>query len=429
MLRAMSPLYRAPRGTVDVLPQEQPYWEHVRQTATRLCQLYGYSRVDTPIFEEAGLFVRGVGQATDIVQKEMYVFQDRGGEMMALRPEGTANVCRAYIQHGMHNLPQPVRLYYWGPAFRYDRPQAGRQRQFTHFGYEAIGEDDPALDAEIIELAWRLYQELGISDLTLQLNSIGDRNCRPRYLETLKAYYADKLVRLCPDCRARFQTNPLRLLDCKVEGCQPTIAAAPPFSDCLCEECAKHFQELRSYLEALGIPYTINPRLVRGLDYYTRTVFEIQPPEQAAQNTVGAGGRYDGLIEELGSRPTPGIGFATGVERIIANLKRAKVPIPASARPAVFVLCQTPAARSAAVRLASELRRAGIAAVMAVGGRSLKAQMRQADATGVLYAAILGEEELATGTVVLRRMEDGQQERAARKDARRLIAKGLRQAR
>jgi histidyl-tRNA synthetase len=326
----------------------------------------------------------------------------------------------------MHNLPQPVRLYYWGPAFRYDRPQAGRQRQFTHFGCEAIGEDDPAVDAEIIELAWRLYQELGITDLSLQLNSIGDPNCRPRYLAALKAYYEDKLDRVCPDCRARFQTNPLRLLDCKVEGCQPIIAAAPPFTDCLCQECAQHFQELRSYLEALGIPYTLNPRLVRGLDYYTRTVFEIQPPEQAAQNTIGAGGRYDGLIEELGSRPTPAIGFATGVERIIANLKRAWVPIPAPARPAVFVAYQTPAARSAAVRLTSDLRRAGIPAVMAVGGRSLKAQMRQADAVGALSVAILGEKELATDTVALRRMEDGQQEQVARKDARRVIKKGLR---
>ncbi len=429
MLSSMSRLYRAPRGTVDVLPQEQPYWEHVYQTATRLCQLYGYSRIETPIFEEASLFVRGVGQTTDIVQKEMYVFQDRGGEMMALRPEGTANVCRAYIQHGMRNLPQPVRLYYWGPAFRYDRPQAGRQRQFTHFGYEAIGEDDPALDAEVIELAWRLYQELGLTDLTLQLNSIGDRNCRPRYLAALKAYYEDKLARVCPDCRARFEKNPLRLLDCKVEGCQPVIAGAPPFTDYLCESCAQHFQEVRSYLETMGIPYSLNPRLVRGLDYYTRTVFEIQPPEQGAQNTIGAGGRYDGLIEELGGRPTPAIGFATGIERIITNLKRAKVPIPAPAGPAVFVVYQTAAARSAAVSLASELRRAGIAAVMALGERSLKAQMRQANAAGVLYAAILGEEELATATVILRRMEDGHQERVATKDARRLIAKGLRQSR
>jgi histidyl-tRNA synthetase len=425
----MSPPYRAPRGTVDVLPQEQPYWEHVYQTATRLCQLYGYSRIDTPIFEEASLFVRGVGQTTDIVQKEMYVFQDRGGEMMALRPEGTANVCRAYIQHGMRNLPQPVRLYYWGPAFRYDRPQAGRQRQFTHFGCEAIGEDDPALDAELIELAWRLYQQLGLTDLTLQLNSIGDRNCRPRYLAALKAYYEDKLDRLCPDCRARFQKNPLRLLDCKVEGCQPIIAGAPPFIDHLCEECAQHFQEVRSYLEAMNIPYSLNPRLVRGLDYYTRTVFEVQPPEEGAQNTVGAGGRYDDLIEDMGSKPTPAIGFATGIERIIVNLKRAKVPIPATARPTAFVVYQTAAARSAAVSLASDLRRAGIAAVMAVGRRSLKSQMRQADAAGVFYAVILGKEELATDTVILRRMEDGQQERVATKDVRRLIAKGLRQTR
>ena len=407
----MSPLYRAPRGTVDVLPQEQPYWEHVYQTTTRLCQLYGYSRIDTPIFEEAGLFARGVGQTTDIVQKEMYVFQDRGGETMALRPEGTANVCRAYIQHGMRNLPQPVRLYYCGPAFRYDRPQAGRQRQFTHFGCEAIGVDDPALDAELIELAWRLYQQLGLTDLTLQLNSIGDRNCRPRYLAALKAYYEDNLGGVCPDCRARFEKNPLRLLDCKVEGCQPIIAGAPPFTDYLCSECASHFQEIRSYLEALAIPYSLNPRLVRGLDYYTRTVFEIQPPQEGAQNTVGAGGRYDDLIEEMGGRPTPAIGFATGIERIIVNLKRAKVPIPAPARPAVFIVYQTAAARSAAVSLASDLRQAGIAAVMAVGRRSLKAQMRQADAAGVLYAAILGKEELATGTVILRRMEDGQQER------------------
>ena len=425
----MKPLYRAPRGTVDVLPQEQPYWDRVHQVAARLCQLYGYSRIETPIFEEASLFARSVGQTTDIVQKEMYVFQDRGGEMMALRPEGTANVCRAYIQHGMHNLPQPVRLYYWGPAFRYDRPQAGRQRQFTHFGYEAIGVDDPALDAEVIELAWRLYQELGLTDLTLQLNSIGDPNCRPRYLTALKAYYKDKLDRVCPDCRARFQKNPLRLLDCKVAGCQPIIAAAPPFVDYLCQPCAQHFQELRSYLEALSIPYILNPRLVRGLDYYTRTVFEIQPPEEGAQNTIGAGGRYDALIEELGSRPTPAIGFATGVERIIANLKRAKVPVPAPARPTVFVVYQTTAARSAAAKLASGLRRAGIAAVMALGERSLKAQMRQANTAGVLYTAILGEEELATSTVILRRMEDGHQERVSAKDVRRLIAKALRQAR
>jgi len=409
----MSPLYKAPRGTVDILPEEQPYWRWVYDKATRLCEIYGYSRIDTPIFEEAGLFVRGVGQVTDIIQKEMYVFEDRSGETMALRPEGTANVCRAYLQHGMRNLPQPVRLWYWGPIFRYDRPQAGRQRQFTHFGYEAIGEDDPAVDAEIIELAWRLYQELGIGDLALHLNSIGDPVCRPAYLEALRHYYRDKLRLVCADCRVRFWKNPLRLLDCKVEGCQPVIAGAPPFTDHLCDACAQHFQQLRSYLEALAIPYAINPRLVRGLDYYTRTVFEIQPPEEGAQNTIGGGGRYDGLIEELGGKPTPGIGYATGVERIILNLKRVGAQPPPVPPPTVFVACQTAAARAAAVRLAGELRRAGVAAVLAVGDRSLKAQMRQAGAARAVYAAIIGQEELASQTVVLRRMADGQQERVA----------------
>ena len=418
----MSPLYKAPRGTSDILPQEQPYWRWVYDHVTRLCDTYGYSRIDTPIFEEAGLFTRGVGQITDIVQKEMYVFQDRSGETMALRPEETANVCRAYLQHGMHNLPQPVRLWYWGPIFRYDRPQAGRQRQFTHFGCEAIGESDPAVDAEVIEIAWRLYQELGIDDLTLYINSIGDPVCRPGYLEALRDYYRDKLRKVCADCRVRFEKNPLRLLDCKVESCQPLIAGAPPFTDHLCEACADHFERLRSYLDELAIPYAINPRLVRGLDYYTRTVLEIQPPDEGAQNTICGGGRYDGLVEELGGKPTPGIGFATGVERIILNLKRVGAQPPALPKPTVFVASQSAAARPAAVRLAGELRRAGVAALLATGDRSLKAQMRQADATGAEYAAIIGREELASQTVVLRRMADGQQERVALGQVARVLA-------
>ncbi len=409
----MSPLYKAPRGTIDVLPQEQPYWRWVYDQAVRLCETYGYSRLDTPIFEEASLFTRGVGQVTDIVQKEMYVFQDRSGETMALRPEATASICRAYLQHGMHNLPQPVRVWNWGPIFRYDRPQAGRQRQFTQFDCEAIGDGDPAVDAESIELAWRLYQELGIGGLELCLNSIGDAVCRPGYLDVLRGYYRDKVRRVCADCRARYEKNPLRLLDCKVAGCQPVIAGAPPFTDHLCEACDQHFRQLRSYLEALAIPYTINPRLVRGLDYYTRTVFEIQRPEEGAQNAIGAGGRYDGLIEELGGKPTPAIGFATGVERIILNLKRIGVEPPPTPPPAVFVASQTAAARTAAVRLAGELRRAGVSAILAAGDRSLKAQMRQADALGATWAAIIGHQELESDTVTLRRMADGQQERLA----------------
>ncbi|MFQ6019662.1 MAG: histidine--tRNA ligase [Dehalococcoidia bacterium] len=402
--------YKAPRGTADVLPQDQPYWRYVHETAASLCQRFGYAAIETPVFEEVSLFIRGVGKATDIVQKEMYVFKDKGGDTMALRPEGTASVCRAYLQHGMSNLPQPVRLYYIAPIFRYDRPQAGRYRQHTQFGYEAIGEADAAVDAEAVEMAWRLYEDLGLTDLLLQLNSIGDASCRPAYLEALRAYYRPKLERVCPDCQGRYRRNPLRLLDCKEERCQPVIAGAPPLTEHLCQPCADHLSSLRAYLDEISVPYEINPRLVHGLDYYTRTVFEVMPPEEGAQSTIGAGGRYDGLIEELGGRPTPGIGFATGIERIILNLKRQEVPLPMPDAPLVFVAHQTAEARITGYRLASQLRQAGIAAMVATGDRSLKAQMRQADASGARYAAIIGQRELAEGSAVLRRLEDGQQE-------------------
>src|SRR3990172_7912026 len=391
----MTRQYKAPRGTLDILPQDQPYWDRVYQAAARVCALFGYQRIETPVFEEASLFTRGVGEVTDIIQKEMYVFQDRGGQELALRPEGTAPVCRAYLEHGMHNQPQP---------------QAGRYRQHTQLGCEAIGEADAAVDAEVIELLFRLYEELGLQGLTLHLNSIGDSNCRPAYLQALQAYYADKLKQVCNDCEGRYERNPLRLLDCKQERCQPVIAGAPPFSDHLCDACAQHFSRLRSYLDDLGIAYGINPRLVRGLDYYTRTAFEFQPPEEGAQSTVGGGGRYDGLIEQLGGRPTPGIGWATGIERIVLNLKRQQAPIDGPPRPRVFVAFQMAEARSTAFRLASRLRRAGIPAVVAAGERSLKAQMRQADALAAEYAAVIGRRELAEGAAALRRLSDGHQE-------------------
>ncbi len=405
----MPHLYQAPRGTLDVLPQDQPYREFVQNTAGRLAAAYGYARLETPVFEEASLFKRGVGEVTDIVQKELYVFQDRGGQELALRPEGTAPVCRAYLQNGMQALPQPVRLWYWSPIFRYDRPQAGRYRQHTQFGVEAIGEADAALDAEVIELLWRLCEELGLTGLTLHLNSIGDANCRPAYLQLLRDYYRDKLKLVCNDCEGRYERNPLRLLDCKQERCQLVSTGAPPFSEHLCEECAEHFQRLRSYLTEVSIPYTLNPRLVRGLDYYTRTVFEVQPPDEGAQSSIGGGGRYDALIEQLGGKPTPGVGFGCGVERVIINLKRQGRPVPAARKPQVFVAFQTAAARNQAFRLASDLRRAGIAA-LAAAERSLKAQMRQADALGAAYAAITGQRELEEGTVTLRRLSDGSQE-------------------
>ena len=409
--------YQAPRGTQDILPGEQPYWEAVRRAAAGVCARFGYGRIETPVFEDAGLFTRGVGDVTDIVQKEMYVFEDRGGQELSLRPEGTAPICRAYLEHGMHNQPQPVRLFYIAPNFRYDRPQAGRYRQHHQFGAEAIGEAGASVDAEIIEMLWRTYEELGLTGLTLNLNSIGDQECRPAYLEVLRAYYADKLdpslpqgERVCDDCRARYDRNPLRLLDCKQERCQPIIAGAPAMADHLCEACAAHFADLRSYLDAAGIPATLNPRLVRGLDYYTRTVFEVEPAEERSQSSIGGGGRYDGLIELLGGPPTPGTGFGTGIERIIINMKRQEAPVAEAEGVRVYVAMQTAEARVAAFRLASELRRAGVAATAGATGRSLKSQMRQAGALGAEYAAIIGERELREGSVTLKRLADGEQE-------------------
>lgn len=401
---------RAPRGTRDVLPEEQPHWSWVRSHAESLCRLYGYGRIDTPVFEDARVFLRTVGEASDIVEKEVYLFEDRGGDLMALRPEGTANVCRAYLEHGMHARPQPVKLYYLAPIFRYDRPQAGRYRQHHQFGAEAIGEADAAVDAEVIDLLAAFYRAVGLRGFTLHLNSIGDGTCRPAYLERLRAYYSDKLDRVCEGCRQRYQRNPLRLLDCKEPLCQPVIAGAPKILKALCGACARHFSELRSYLDALGIAYTLTPTLVRGLDYYTRTVFEFQPPVEGAQSALGGGGRYDGLMEALGGQPTPGVGFGTGIERIILSLQRDDAPLPPEAPPQVFVAYQTPEARVTALRLAAELRAAGVATTQGLGARSLKAQLRQAHTAGVRHVIILGLRELETGTAVLRSMANGSQE-------------------
>jgi histidyl-tRNA synthetase len=403
------PQYQAPRGTQDVLPEDQPWWDYVRATAERLCRQFHYQQIETPMFEDASLFLRTVGDATDIVSKEMYLFEDRGQQQLALRPEGTAPVCRAYLEHGMANLPQPVRLWYWMPNFRYDRPQAGRYREHHQFGIEAIGDDDPAIDAEVIELLLRLYEDLGLSGLTLHLNSIGDPVCRPAYLNVLRAHYVDKLDRICNDCRQRYEKNALRLLDCKEELCQPVIAGAPAFTDHLCEPCAEHFERLKGYLDAVDIRYHLNPRLVRGLDYYTRTVFEVQPREEGGQSSLGGGGRYDGLIEQLGGKHTPGIGFGTGIERIIINLKRQEVPLQEASAPDVYVACATDGARTVSYKLASDLRRGGISAVLGSAERSLKAQLRHADQLLARFVAIIGERELADGSVSLKDLRNGSQ--------------------
>ena len=410
---AKSIRFQAPRGTNDVLPEDEPYWSFLREVGERVCHRAGYRRIETPFFEDARLFLKGTGESTDIARKEMYVFEDRGGERLALRPEGTPNACRAYLEHGMQAWPQPVRLFYVSPVFRYDRPQAGRYRQHTQLGVEAIGDGSALVDAEVIDLLASFYDAVGLSGLTLQLNTIGDDQCRPAYISQLRNHYIGKLDAVCADCRARYETNPLRLLDCKEARCQPIIASAPTMAGHLCDPCAQHFAELRSYLDALEIGYELNDRLVRGLDYYTRSVFEFQPKDERGQSTVGAGGRYDGLVELLGGKPTAGVGFGTGFERIIINLQRENIAVTQIEPPRVYIAHTSEPARAAALRLSRRLHDRDISAVTGGAGRSLKAQLRHADGLGARYAAILGDQELARGEVTLKDLRTGDQRSVA----------------
>ncbi|MEC9287532.1 MAG: histidine--tRNA ligase [Chloroflexota bacterium] len=402
--------FQAPRGTADHLPQEQKYWRYIESKATDVAARFGFGRIDTPTFEDSNLFIRSVGEGTDIVEKEMYTFDDRGGDSITLRPEGTAPVCRAYLEHGMHNLPQPVRMYYFCPVFRYERPQAGRFRQHHQFGVEVLGDADPSVDVEVIEVAWELMIGLGLNEINLLINSVGDFQCRPAYVARLKEYYSRHQASLCLDCKARLERNPLRLLDCKVETCHAIGNDAPRSAENLCEECSDHWTKLLSYLDIMQLPYQIDHRLVRGLDYYTRTVFEVQPVDGGGQSTICGGGRYDGLITELGGRETPGIGFATGLERLTLNLKRSEVQVPDIPSPKYLVANVGDSARNAALELSVNLRRAGVGAILSSGSRGLRGQMRQANALEIPYALILGDDELEKGEVVVRDMESSVQE-------------------
>ena len=397
-------MYKAPRGTVDILPADQDYWAHVQQRAADVCRLYGYQRLDTPIFEDYGLFARSDAGGTDLVEKEMYVFEDRSGQKLTLRAENTAPVCRAYLEHGMSNLPQPVRLYYIGPTFRYERPQAGRYRQHHQFGCEALGDASASLDVEVIELALGFLSSLGLRQLSVLLNSIGCRECQPQYVEVLRRHYQGLAAGVCDDCRVRMVRNPLRLLDCKEPACKLIADEAPRISDYLCPACQEHFQEVQAQLNLLGIPFTLNHKLVRGLDYYTRTVFEILPQREGGQSAIVGGGRYDGLIEQIGGRPTPGVGFATGIERIILNLREQGLQAPPLAAPVVYLAHIGEAAHRAAVTLAATLRGQHIGVLASTGGKSLKAQLRQANSIGVCYTIILGDDEVQRGEAVVRDM-------------------------
>lgn len=416
--------FQSPKGTKDVLPEEQPYWEWVEDTIRHIVRLYGYERLDLPIFESTGLYERGVGEGTDIVEKEMYTFTDKAGNSLTLRPEFTAGVMRAYLQNGMASLPKPVKVWSMGPVFRYERPQAGRFRQHTQFNLEAIGEADPALDFEVMSIAYHLYEKLGFRQIAFQLNSIGCPKCRSEYLKALVQYYQQHLNEICEECKRRLSKNPLRVLDCKSETCQPVIDQAPQILQFLCAECAGHFKTLRMYLEDHQRPYTLNHRLVRGLDYYTRTVFEVWAEGIGAQNAVCGGGRYDGLAEALGGPPTPGVGFASGIERIVLILQHQNLIPPQKHAPWVYIVHIGEKAQREAVRLVSQLRKNGIPSIMGFGDRSAKAQFREADARRARFAVVLGESELAQGVIQLKSLSDGTQETLSQDQ---LIAKLLKE--
>ena len=399
----MTTRFQAPRGTQDVLPEMQPYWEAVHDAIRVVTQLHGFRRIDTPAFEYAGVFEKGSGDTTDIVEKEMYTFEDRGGEKLALTPEGTPAICRAYLEHGMASWPQPVRLYTTHQMFRYDRPQKGRYRQHTQFDCEVLGSTDALVDAEVIAVLWRLYTMLGIRNIGVRLGSLDDLEPRRAYVEKLKDHYRPHLEKLSEDSQRRFERNPLRLLDSKDERDLPFKDGAPKLIDHLSDAARLHHETVMVALEATEIPVTIDPLLVRGLDYYNRTVFEIVPTDdERAQGTVGGGGRYDGLIELLGGPPTPSMGFGSGIERIIIEMQRSGVTFDERAAADVYIVHRAEGAAAAVFGLASRLRSAGIAAICGESGKSMKAQMRGANHSGAQFAVIIGEDELAKGVGLIK---------------------------
>ena len=398
---------RAPKGTYDLLPDEAALRDHVVATATRVFGAHGYRRVVTPEFEETGLFERGVGEATDIVRKEMYTFEDKGGRSMTLRPEGTAPICRLYVEHGLHKWPQPVKLWYYCPMFRYERPQAGRYREHYQLGAEAIGSAAPEVDAEVIAMLAQLFAELGLEGLRLAVNSMGDAACRPAYVGLLRTYLHEREGELCGDCRERLGLNPLRTFDCKVETCRAVLDEAPHLDEHLCPDCRAHFDAVLALLRRVGLEPQLDFRLVRGLDYYTRTTFEFASDRLGAQSGVGGGGRYDGLVEQIGGPPTPGVGFGSGLERIALAMGEAEVP---PAHPAAFVVAFADERRGDAFVLAEELRRVGFAVELDLAARSVKGQLKQAGRSGAPFAVLLGLEELPTDTVRVRALAGGGEE-------------------
>lgn len=403
----MALLTKAVRGTGDVLPSDSYKNSFVESTMLEIAGNFGFKEIRTPVFEHTELFNRSVGETTDVVQKEMYTFDDNGGRSITLKPEGTAGAVRAFLEHGLYNEPMPQKYAYVTPCYRYEKPQAGRLREFHQFGIECFGAAAPSADAEVIAVAKNIFDFFGIDDLHLEINSIGCRECRKNYQSSLKAYFNDKKGELCETCNGRLERNPMRILDCKSPICSAIAADAPKILDYICDECNAHFEKVQKYLTAMDIEYTVNPSIVRGLDYYTRTVFEFVTGSIGAQSTVCGGGRYDGLVEELGGPKTAACGFGLGLERFMMLLDARGVELPAENPIDLYIASMSEEANIVAASLASQVRESGVACLFDTVGRSLKAQMKYANKTGVLFTVVLGDDEIGAGKAKVKCMADG----------------------
>lgn len=405
----MALITNAIKGTLDLLPKESCKTQYIEAAVREIAENYGFSEMRTPVFEHTELFQRSVGETTDVVQKEMYTFEDKGGRSITLRPEGTAGAARAFLEHGLFNDALPQKIYYLTSCYRYEKPQAGRLREFHQFGVESFGAGTPAADAEIISLAHAVFRYLGVQNLTLEINSIGCPECRKKFQEALKAYFESCREQLCDTCKSRLERNPMRILDCKSPVCSEIAAGAPKILDYLCDDCRAHFDAVQKYLQAMDIAFTVNPTIVRGLDYYTRTVFEFVSSEIGAQGTVCGGGRYDGLLEELGGKPMPACGFGMGIERLLLLMEAQGVPFPEPKKCDVYLVSMGEEAGLKAAALAEQLREEGLSAQFDTVGRGLKAQMKYADKIGAAYTVVLGDAELESRRVNLKNMRDGTQ--------------------
>lgn len=396
----------------DILPEEQPYWEKFLKSAEDLAQDYGFQKIATPILEEAELFIRGTGETTDIVTKQMYVFKTLSGRTLALRPEFTPGIVRAYLENGLNNLSQPLKLFYFGPVFRYEQPQAGRARQFWQFGLETIGDKEAVLDAQIIQLCLKILKSAGLKKVNVQINSLGCAHCRPGFRRALLDYYRRRKNKVCPDCQRRLKENPLRLLDCKEEKCQPVKFQAPSSVEYLCDECKTHFKNVLEFLDELEIPYFLDKNLVRGLDYYTKTIFEflLEGEDKEDAWALGGGGRYDNLIQNLGGKSTPAVGVSLGIDRVVLAMKKEGVKVNPGYNPKVFLVQLGDRGKKKSLKLFEDLHEAGITAAESFSRDSIKAQLKIADRLGVKFALILGQQEALDGTIIVRDMAAGSQE-------------------